>query len=405
MAELLAPAGNLEKLKWAVQYGADAVYFGLQSFSLRNFAGNFSIDDVDQAMTYLKQYNRKGYVTLNIYPWSHEYDQLISEARLLEDIGVDAFIVSDLGVIWELKKNQFKTPVHISTQANTVSYQTIAAYHSLGAKRVNLARELSIDQIAEIQSHIQKMDVETEVFIHGAVCFSYSGRCAISDYLAGRKANRGECTHPCRWNYYLVEEKRHNEFLPVFEDNRGYYLMNTKELALFPFVPALTQMGVHSFKIEGRMKSIHYVASTVSFYRKILNGYSCTEEEGMELLNRISNRGYSYGFMKGGITPDDYAIHQRQSTSHARFVGNIIEETIDDQPLMNVRNTIHAGETLELLLPSGQLKNIVLPEWLHLKDNSIVKKANHGSYVRLDEKIPAYSIFRRCDHSTFVQSL
>ena len=216
MTELLAPAGTLEKLKWAVQYGADAVYFGIQSFSLRNYAGNFSMDDVDVAVTYLKKHNKKGYVTLNVYPWSHEYDKLIASARQLEEIGVDAFIVSDPGVIWALKKNGLQTPIHISTQANTVSYQTVLAYADSGAKRVNLARELSLEQIAEIQSNIKDYAIETEVFIHGAVCFSYSGRCAISDYLASRKANRGECTHPCRWKYRLVEEQRPNEYIPIF---------------------------------------------------------------------------------------------------------------------------------------------------------------------------------------------
>ncbi|KPA11082.1 protease [Candidatus Magnetomorum sp. HK-1] len=397
MTELLAPAGTLEKLKWAVQYGADAVYFGIQSFSLRSHAGNFSMDDVDQAMSYLRQHNKKGYITLNIYPWSHEYDELITVARTLEEIGVDAFIVSDLGVIWELKNNGFHTPIHISTQANTVSYQTINAYSALGAKRVNLARELSLEQIAEIQAKTDLNSIETEIFIHGAVCFSYSGRCAISDYLASRKANRGECTHPCRWKYHLVEEKRPNEFIPVFEDDRGYYLMNTKELALFPFVPELKRLGVCSFKIEGRMKSIHYVASTVAFYRKVLDGHEYTESEGMALLNRISNRGYSYGFMKGGITAKDYAIDQRHSTSHARFVGNIIEETIDGKSLVEVRNSIHAGESLELLMPSGQITCIDLPETLFLKDNSEVKKANHGTYIRLKSYIPAYSILRRIE--------
>jgi len=394
MAELLAPAGDFEKLKWAVQYGADAVYFGIKSFSLRNHAGNFTMEDVDKAIAYLRNHNKKGYVTLNIYPWSHEYDELIDAAKILEEIGVDAFIVSDLGVIWELKNKGFKTPLHISTQANTLSYQTIAAYAELGAKRVNLARELSLSQIEEIHNNINLESIETEVFIHGAVCFSYSGRCAISDYLASRKANRGECTHPCRWKYHLVEEKRPGEFIPVFEDDRGYYLMNTKELALFPFVLDLKNMGVSSFKIEGRMKSIHYVASTVAFYRKVLDGHNYTESHGMELINRISNRGYSYGFMKGGISASDYAIDQRHSTSHARFVGNIIE-TKEGEALVEVRNTIHAGESLELLIPSGELKTIKLPETLCLKDNSMVKAANHGSYIKLKENIPEYSILRR----------
>ncbi|ETR68198.1 MAG: protease [Candidatus Magnetoglobus multicellularis str. Araruama] len=398
MSELLAPAGTLDKLKWAVQYGADAVYFGIQSFSLRSYAGNFSMDDVNNAMTYLRKYNKKGYVTLNIYPWSHEYDALLTSARQLEDIGVDAFIVSDLGVIWTLKNNGLQTPIHISTQANTLSYQTVLAYANLGAKRVNLARELSLEQIGIIQSQIKNYKIETEVFIHGAVCFSYSGRCAISDYLASRKANRGECTHPCRWKYHLVEEKRPGDYLPVFEDSRGTYLMNTKELALFPFVEDLTAMGVHSFKIEGRMKSIHYVAATVAFYRQVLDGSPYSEEAGLALLNRISNRGYSYGFMKGSITPEDYAISQRQSTSHAKFVGDVVTQTDDGYIFINVRNTIHAGERLEILMPSGQLTQMVLPDSLCLSDHTIVKKANHGSYIRLKADVPRYSIFRRVHH-------
>jgi len=395
MSELLAPAGTLEKLKWAVQYGADAVYFGIQSFSLRNYAGNFSIDDVDKAMAYLKKHQKKGYVTLNIYPWSNEYDNLIASAQQLEEIGVDAFIVSDPGVIWAMKKNGLCTPIHISTQSNTVSYQTVLAYSNLGAKRVNLARELSLKQIEEIQSNIKGCDIETEVFIHGAVCFSYSGRCAISDYLASRKANRGECTHPCRWKYMLVEEKRPHEYIPVFEDERGTYLMNTKELALFPFVPDLKRFGVRSFKIEGRMKSIHYVASTVAFYRQVLDGKVFTEDEGMLFLNRISNRGYSYGFMKGVITPEDYATSTRQSSSFARFVGDVMDQTENGHLIINVRNTIHAGETLEVLLPSGHLTNIVLPETLTLNDHSNIQTANHGMYIHLQADLPLYSILRR----------
>jgi putative protease len=397
MTELLAPAGTLEKLKWAVQYGADAVYFGIQSFSLRSYAGNFSMDDVDTAMTYLKKHQKKGYVTLNIYPWSHEYDSLIASALQLEEIGVDAFIVSDLGVIRALQKKGLQTPVHISTQANTVSYQTILAYADMGARRVNLARELSLKQISDIQEHVKDCPIETEVFIHGAVCFSFSGRCAISDYLASRKANRGECTHPCRWKYCLVEEQRPNEYIPVFEDDRGTYLMNTKELALFPFVPELKRMGVRSYKIEGRMKSIHYVASTVAFYRQVLDGTVFTEEDGMALLNRISNRGYSYGFMKGGISPEDYATSQRHSTSAARFVGNVEDRTEDNVVRINVRNTIHAGESLEVLMPSGQRTQIVLPEILTLSDHTKVQTANHGMYILLKADLPLYGILRRVD--------
>jgi putative protease len=260
--ELLAPAGNLEKLKWAVIYGADAVYFGTRFGSLRNFAGNFSFDDAEAGLGFLHANGKKGYVTLNIYPFPDEYEKIITSARTLDAMGADAFIVSDLGVLTELKKLGLNAALHISTQANTTSFQTVLAYKTLGAKRVNLARELSLEQIQQIQKHVRGK-IETEVFINGAVCFSYSGRCAISDYLAGFQANRGECKHACRWKYSVVEETRPGQYMPVFEDERGLYLFNSKELALFEFVPALKQAGVNSIKIEGRMKSIHYIATVV----------------------------------------------------------------------------------------------------------------------------------------------
>jgi len=218
--ELLAPAGNFERLKWAVAYGADAVYFGVMDFSLRSYAGNFTLEDARLGLDYLHQHNRKGYVTLNIYPFSNEYDELMRTAVELDKMDADAFIVSDLGVMRALRQLKLKTHIHVSTQANTTSWQAVLAYRDLGAKRVNLARELSLEQIKEIQRNLEGEQVETEVFIHGSVCFSYSGRCAISDYLTGRMANRGECTQPCRWKYALMEEKRPGEYFPVFEDER-----------------------------------------------------------------------------------------------------------------------------------------------------------------------------------------
>ncbi|MBW2054852.1 MAG: U32 family peptidase, partial [Deltaproteobacteria bacterium] len=230
--ELLAPAGNLEKLKWAVIYGADAVYFGTRFGSLRNFAGNFSFDDAEAGLGFLHANGKKGYATLNIYPFSNEYEEIINTAGTLDEMGVDAFIVSDLGVLMELKKLGLTAALHISTQANTTSFQTVLAYETLGAKRVNLARELSLEQIQQIQKQVRGK-IETEVFINGAVCFSYSGRCAISDYLAGFRANRGECKHACRWKYSVVEETRPGQYMPVFEDERGLYLFNSKDLALF----------------------------------------------------------------------------------------------------------------------------------------------------------------------------
>ncbi len=397
MAELLAPAGNPEKLRWAIRYGADAVYFGIKQFSLRSFAGNFSLEEAEEAFKLLHKEGRQGYVTLNIYPFSEEYDELIKSAHVLEEIGADALIVSDLGVLNEIKKAGVKTPLHISTQANTVSSRTALAYRDLGAKRVNLARELSFDRIKRIQEEIKGEGIETEVFIHGAVCFSYSGRCAISDYMTGRRANRGECTHPCRWNYKVMEEKRPGEYLPVFEDDRGLYLFNPKELALFPFMRDLAELGVDSFKLEGRMKSIHYLASVLSLYRRILDGEEISFERAMELLGRVKNRGYGFGFMKGDVTPEDYGWDTDTSESTSLFLGNVLEKDEEGKVIVEVRNKILAGETVELLLPGGKITSLELPSELELKGKGFREFANHGDYVKLDMDLDPYTILRRVE--------
>ena len=391
--ELLAPAGTLEKLKWAVAYGADAVYFGTEFGSLRSFAGNFTLDDAQEGLNYLHDRAKKGYVALNVYPFSDEYDKLTKIAQQLDEAGADAFIVSDMGVLAELKKLNLKAALHISTQANTTSWQTVLAYKELGAKRVNLARELSLEQIQDIQQHVHGQ-VETEVFIHGAVCFSYSGRCAISDYLTGFRANRGECKHPCRWQYSLVEEKRPGEYMPVFEDERGLYFFNSKELALFEYLPALAAAGVNSFKIEGRMKTIHYLATTVSFYRQVIDGRQFSQEEGLKLLSRIPNRGYSTGFVKGTVQPDDYSVGKSLSGAESVFVGNIINCDCGVSTL-EVRNKIHAGDTLEVLKPDGSLSEITLPDPLTDSRGEYLDFANNSQYIFVTEELPEYTILRR----------
>lgn len=392
--ELLAPAGNLEKLKWAVRYGADAVYFGCEFGSLRSFAGNFTIEDAAKGLDFLHTHGKAGYVTLNIYPFSDEYDKIIETAKTLDSAGADALIVSDLGVLTELAKLNLNADLHISTQANTTSCQTVLAYKKLGAKRVNLARELSFDQIKQIAQKA-KDQIETEVFIHGSVCFSYSGRCAISDYLTGYQANRGQCKHPCRWKYALVEEKRPGQYMPVAEDKRGLYLFNSKELALFEFVPKLAEAGVTSFKIEGRMKSIHYIASVVSFYRQVIDGKEFTPAQGTELLNRVPNRGYSTGFMKGAIGPDDYSTGQSKSNAQSIFVGNVTEEKHNGRCVLEVRNKIHAAEKLEALTPDGDLSQTTLPDPLTTTDGQTVEFANNSQFVLLNDPLPTYTILRK----------
>ena len=395
--ELLAPAGNLEKLKWSATYGADAVYFGTEFGSLRSFAGNFSLDDARQGIDYLHKRGKKGYATLNIYPFSDEFEKITDTANALDEMGVDAFIISDIGVLHELSKLKLKAELHISTQANTTNYQAALAYSKMGASRVILARELSIDRICEITEKTKGV-IETEVFIHGAVCFSYSGRCAISDYMTGYRANRGECKHPCRYKYHLVEELRPGKYMPVFEDNRGLYFFNSSDTAQFEFLPKLMEAGVKSIKIEGRMKSIHYIASVVSFYRQLLDGKEFTREESLALLNRVPNRGLSSGFMKGYIDENDYQVEGRGSQADSIFVGNTIEEKHDGKSVIEVRNKIHAGDTLEVLNTDGTLSEIIMETPLLTITGEKVSEANHTQFILIDKEIPPYTILRRVNN-------
>ena len=269
------------------------------------------------------------------------------------------------------------------------------AYGELGAKRVNLARELSLAQIQYIQENLKGSRIETEVFIHGSVCFSYSGRCAISDYMTGRRANRGECTHPCRWNYSLVEEKRPGDYIPVMEDERGLYLFNTKDLALFKFVEALVAAGVESFKIEGRMKNAHYLASVLPVYRAVLDGKPMTAEEAWMRVGRADNRGFSYGFMKGTIDSNDYEIDDTSYQSTSRWIASTTEDMHEGLRVCRVKNSIYPGETLELLTPDGRISTIVMPSSFLTINGAQVQQANNQNTILFDGNLPPYSIIRR----------
>ncbi|MCK5001197.1 MAG: U32 family peptidase [Anaerohalosphaera sp.] len=393
-AELLAPAGDLEKLKWACAYGADAVYFGYEFGSLRSFAGNFSLADAEAGIKYLHERGKKGYAALNIYPFSKEYDKVRETAGVLDEVGVDAFIVADIGVLNCLKRLGVRAAIHVSTQANTVSDAAAIAYADMGASRVNLARELSAEQICEIAKKTERR-IETEVFVHGSVCFSYSGRCAISDYLTGYRANHGECKHPCRWKYALVEEKRPGEYMPVYEDERGLYFFNSKELALFEYVGRLTEAGVASFKIEGRMKAVHYLASVVSFYRQVLDGKKFSREEGMRLLGRVPNRGYSDGFMKGDVGPDDYSMGESLSQANSLFVGNITGEKYEGKSVVEVRNKICGDDELEVLKPDGTLTTITMPAEMMTTNGQSVDVVNNNKAITIDIDLPEFSVLRK----------
>jgi len=276
--ELLAPVGDLERLKIAVLYGADAVYLGGQIFGMRATAKNFTLDQLREGVLFAHGYGVKIYLTVNIIPHNKDLAELSEYIKQIYNIGVDAVIVSDLGTFGIIKELAPDIEIHISTQANTTNYATVNFWNKLGAKRVVLARELSFNEIKEINEKKNEY-VDLEAFVHGAMCISYSGRCLLSNYMANRDANKGECAQPCRWNYYLVEEKRPNEYMPVYEDDKGTYIMNSKDLCMIEYIPQLIDSGISSLKIEGRMKTAYYVATTVRAYRMAIDSYYENPEE------------------------------------------------------------------------------------------------------------------------------
>ncbi|MCL2852795.1 MAG: U32 family peptidase [Defluviitaleaceae bacterium] len=308
--ELLAPAGDLERLITAVNYGADAVYIGGLQYGLRANARNFSDSDMEAGISYAHKRGRKVYVTANIFAHDDDIDGMAPFFEQLYEMGVDAAIVSDPGVFALAREAAPKLPLHISTQANTTNYRAVSFWHGLGASRVILARELSIDQIAGIRRRVPP-GAELEVFVHGAMCVSMSGRCLLSNYMTAkdsthtriRDANKGDCSQPCRWKYYLTEETRPGEFMPVYEDGRGTYIYNSKDLCLAAHIPALTEAGVASLKIEGRMKTPYYVAVTVKTYRRALDDYASDPAkyaervpQYIEELTKASHRSFTTGF-------------------------------------------------------------------------------------------------------------
>jgi putative protease len=292
----------MEKLKVAIRYGADAVYLGGKSFGLRNLADNFSQPELSQGVAYAHLHGVKVYLTLNIFPDNAAIDALEKYLEAIADIPFDAYIVADPGVVALISELYPEREIHLSTQANTTNWRSAKYWESQGVKRVNLAREMSLDDIRETS---RRCDLELEAFVHGAMCISYSGRCLISSALTGRDANRGECTQPCRWNYAIVEESRPGEYFPVQEDDSGSFIFNSKDLCLIEHLPELLQSGVRSLKIEGRMKGVFYLASVIRIYRAALDSYwedpgaFCVQPEWLEELSKVSHRGYTTGFLLG----------------------------------------------------------------------------------------------------------
>ena len=368
--ELLCPAGDMECLRAALRFGADAVYVGGPQLQLRAANAGFSMDALAQAVKETHALGRRLYVTVNAFPTNDELEALGDYAQGLFALGVDAAIVADLGAVAVMRKAAPNLPIHISTQANCLNWAAATAWYELGASRVVLAREMTLGQIGQLRAHTPAA-LELEAFVHGAMCMAWSGRCMISAYLTGRSANRGGCTQSCRWRYHLVEEKRPGEFFPVEEDDRGTTILSSQDLNCLDFLEQIAAAGVTSFKIEGRMKSPYYVATVTNAYRQRLDGLANgpASSEFLALLQReldaVSHRTYASGFYFGQMrrhAPDDGVYRQ-----DCVFAGVVMERLDSGRVRIQLRNPIHRGDVLEVLSP-GSLGRTLLAEGLTTPD-------------------------------------
>lgn len=355
--ELLAPAGDLEKLKMAIIYGADAVYIAGENFGLRTASKNFSEEEMVEAVQFAKKHNKKIYVTCNIIPHNEDLEGLDTYLKYLEEIGIDAIIVADPGVLMVAKEVVPNMEIHMSTQANNTNYKSANFWYKQGVQRVVTARELSFEEIRKIRDEIPA-DMDIESFVHGAMCISYSGRCLISNYMTGRDANRGSCAHPCRWKYALVEEKRPGEYFPIEEDEKGTYFFNSKDLCMIEYVKELIEAGVTSFKIEGRVKTPYYVATVVRAYRMAIDSYYNDpenykfDEVWMEELKKASYRDFTNGFY---LDKPDSESQNYGTSSYIRnydFMGLVLDyDKTKNLAKIDVRNRIFVGDEVEIIGP------------------------------------------------------
>jgi putative protease len=385
--ELLAPAGDMEKLKTAVLYGADAVYFGGEMFSLRAGAGNLTIDEIREACDFLGEHGAKGYLTLNIYPHNEDIVPLRDYLKKIRNIGIDAFLISDPGVMQMVREEIPDAEIHLSTQANTTSWPAARFWtEQMGVKRIVCARELSLAEIAEMRKHLPD-DVDIEAFVHGAMCISYSGRCLLSSYMAGRDANRGACTHPCRWKYSLVEEKRPGEYYPIEEDGRGSYILNSRDLCMIDAIPDMIDAGITSLKIEGRMKSAYYVATVVSAYRAALDSYLADpdhyryDEKWFSELCKASHREFTHGFYyrKPGDTGQNYYTSEYiRDYSFVGVVRGYEEET--GLTIVEQRNKFCRGDTIEIFGPKTEFRTEVVTE-MYDSEGTPIEAAPHPQQI------------------------
>lgn len=364
--ELLMPAGNMEKLEYAVRYGADAVYLGVVDFSLRAMRkGNIiTLDNLAHAVELAHTLGAKAYVTLNIFAFNEDIKQLEECIERFADAKPDAVIVSDFGIFNLIRKRMPNTPIHVSTQTNTLNYESVKFWQDLGATRVILARELPIKDIAQIRKHVP--DIELESFIHGSQCVSFSGRCLLSDYFTNgeRKANHGNCSQPCRWSYKLVEETRPGQYYEINQDERGSHILSPKDLCLVEYLPQLIEAGVDSLKVEGRTKSLYYVSAVAKTYRAAID--ECLKNPSADLhkyfieLQKVGNRGYTTGFALGENMPDSYSHDISKGLAGADFLCEFKGEEKDGAYFVKIKNKMHLNDEVEIITPSEQFTTTVL---------------------------------------------
>lgn len=401
-AELLLPAGDLDKLKTAFRFGADAVYVGGKEYSLRAAAANLSLSEINEGLIFAHERGKQLYVAVNILAHNRDLQGLPAYLEGLAQIAVDGLIVSDLGIMKLARQYAPYIPITVSTQANISNYEAAAFYKELGAQRLVLARELSLDEILAIK---EKVDVELEIFVHGAMCVSYSGRCLLSHYMTGRSANKGECAHPCRYQYQLVEEKRPQEFYPIEEDERGSYILNSRDLCLLPHLPQLLEAGIDSFKVEGRMKSSLYVAAVTRVYRQAMDTYyesgraypETQLRDWMEELQAVATRPFTNGFI-AGESPLLQDINRDSVQQRADFCGIVKGYHADDGRLeIEQRANFGPGDDLQLMIADGRILDLDLSV-LYDEHGQVIDRARHAKQLVLipfSQEIAAGSILRR----------
>lgn len=389
--ELLAPAGNFSKLKTAVYYGADAVYIGGKSFSLRALSDNFTDEEIVRAVEYAHGKNVKVYVTVNIFAKNSDFDKAKEYFKFLYSVGVDAVLITDIGLIDLCKEVAPDLPIHLSTQANTLNKYAVRAWKNYGLERVVLARELSLAEIAEIRQFVP--DIELEAFAHGAMCISYSGRCLLSNYLNGRDSNRGECVQACRWSYELREKNKGGEYYPIEEDERGSYILNSKDLNMISHIDEMVDAGVISLKIEGRMKSEYYLATVINAYRRAIDEYCKIGDKYKENsmfydeLIKTSHRAFTTAYTLGDNF-DTVNYSDSQSVGEKQFIAVVTKGTAGGYTEIEMRNRFKKSDVLEILSPSDNFnKTFVVNEMYDEDGNEIV-----------DAKIVQQKIRIKCEY-------